>query len=268
MATVPEETILSGLNELTIVPSKGKNGFKNEFNHGFKHLAFLCSLHCARTLDTGFTHRPLDSRGTNTLQLEIIPEEDEENPDLAPSEAIDVPDEEDQTTIIHLSRVYQSISMMVLTFSGISANFSHLLIHLIESNLFDFADVMFFLKEVAIFTELMVKFEGFDGFSEMWQIFQDLSIQQVCTLEIFMETDDFQRANDLLWQLLIVTAEQKFLLKTYVEKTTEYRVLMQELSKSWRTMLDIQNGFIMKLIERHQSSKAEQTSALPNCVEC
>jgi hypothetical protein len=266
MATKQEEEILSGLRELTIIPSN---------KNGFGHLAYLCSLHCARTLDTSLSviptlNRPLDYRVKNTLQLEIIPEEeseDDENSAYAPSEVIDVPIEELET-IIHLSRIYESISLMVSTFSGISANFSHLLIHLIESNNFDFEDVLFYLQEVAIFTGLMVKFENFAGFSEMWQIFQEFSIKQVDTFKRFMETCDFEYANDLLWKLLTVTQDQSLFLKSCVEQTSEHHALMQELSKSWHTMLDIQNRFIVKLIENLDASKTTDYPRFSNFVQC
>ena len=56
-----------------------------------------------------------------------------------------------------------------------------------------------------------------------------------------------------------------------VQQTVEFKNLMSELAKSWQTMLDIQEGFIVKLIARLQASKAQQTvstSQLPNSAEC
>jgi hypothetical protein len=128
-----------------------------------------------------------------------------------------------------------------------------------------------FLKEVAIFSELMLKNEGFENFPVIWSFFQNLSIQQVNAFERYMETKDYTQAHELLWILSNTTDFQKNFLDECVEQTFEFKNLMGELAKSWRTMLDIQEGFIMKLIARLQASKAHQTvptSQLPNSVEC
>ena len=114
----------------------------------------------------------------------------------------------------------------------------------------------------------MIKFDDFDGFSEMWQILQDLSIQNVSTFESFMETGDFQRAIDLLWKLLTVTQDQSLFLKTCVEQTGEFHALMQELSKSWHTMLDIQNRFIVKLIQNLDASRTKNCAKFESFAQC
>jgi hypothetical protein len=266
-----EENISSGLRELTIVPSKKKSEFA--------HLAYLCSSHLARTLDTTAVLKSLQApqnkmefknpeglSETSTCQLGIIPENGEDLA-FAPSDVIEVP-VEDNETIIHLSRVSESISLIAQTLEAVCANLSRTLLHMIEENNFDFEDVMFFLREFAIITEVMFKFDGFDGFSEMWQILQDLSIQNVETFESFIETDDFQCAIDILWLLLTVTQDQSLFLKTCVEQTGEYHALMQELSKSWHTMLDIQNRFIVKLIQNLDASRTKDCAQFSNFAQC
>ena len=270
-----EENISSGLRELTIVPSKKKSELA--------YLAYLCSLDLARNIDTTAVLKSLEApqnkmefknpeglSETSTSQLGIIPENGEDVEDLAfaPSDVIEVPDEEHHETIIHLSRVSESISLIAQTLEAVCANLSRTLLHMIEENNFDFENVMFFLREFAIFTELMFKFDGFDGFSEMWQILQDLSIQNVETFESFIETDDFQCAIDILWLLLTVTQDQSLFLKTCVEQTGEYHALMQELSKSWHTMLDIQNRFIVKLIQNLDASRTKDCAQFSNFAQC
>jgi hypothetical protein len=201
-------------------------------------------------------------------QLKVIPENGEDPAFVAPPPVvIDVPTE-DHETIIHLSRISQSVPLIALTLDAVCANLSRTLLHLIKSNKFGFKDVMFFLKEFAILTEFMVTFEGFNGFSEMWQILQDLSIQNVETFESFVKTGDLKHANDLLWQLLMFTQNQSLFLKTCVEQMGEHHALMQELSKSWHTMLDIQNRFIVKLIQNLDASRTKDCTKFSNFAQC
>ena len=275
MDTNQEQNILRELAELTIVPPK---------KSGLAYLAYLCTSHLARTLDTKAVLKSLQAPQnqmevknpeglgeTRPCQLKVIPEDREDGEHLAfvapPPDVIVVP-VEDHGTINHLSRISKSIPLIVSILGGVSANSSRTLLHLIEANNFDSEDVMFSLKEFAILTEDMIKFDGFDGFYEMWQILQDLSIQNVSTFESFMETGDFQRANDLLWKLLTVTQDQSLFLKTCVEQTGEFHALMQELSKSWHTMLDIQNRFIVKLIQNLDASRTKDCANFESFAQC
>ena len=272
MATDQEQYISSALSELTIVPLKKPSGLD--------HLAYLCSLHLARNLVLSSLQAPQNQMEfknpeglaeTRPCQLKVIPEDREDEEDLAfvapPPEVIVVP-VEDNGTIIHVSRVFKSVPLIALTLEAVCANLSQTLLHLIEANNFDFQDVMFFLKEFAILTEFMVTFEGFNGFSEMWQILQDLSIQNVETFESFVKTGDLKHANDLLWQLLMFTQNQSLFLKTCVEQMGEHHALMQELSKSWHTMLDIQNRFIVKLIQNLDASRTKDCAKFSNFAQC
>ena len=271
MATNQEQNISRELSELTIIPPK---------KSGLAHLANLCSLHLARTLDTSAVLNSLQApqnkmefktpeglAETRPCQLKVIPEDREDGEDLAfvapPPVVIDVPTEEHET-IIHLSRISQSVPLIALTLEAVCTNLSRTLLHLIDADKFGFKDVMFFLKEFAILTEFMVTFEGFNGFSEMWQILQDLSIQNVETFESFVKTGDLKHANDLLWQLLMFTQNQSLFLKTCVEQMGEHHALMQELSKSWHTMLDIQNRFIVKLIQNLDASRTKDCAKFSN----
>jgi hypothetical protein len=142
---------------------------------------------------------------------------------------------------------------------------------LIDSDYFELNVFLTFLQEIAIFSELMLKNDGFANFPIIWSILQDLAIQQVTTFQLYMKTYDYADAHELLWLLEKVTNFQKEFLVKCVEETVEFKHFMGELARSWRTMLDIQEGFIVKLITRLQASKAKktmQTSQISNAVEC
>jgi len=171
----------------------------------------------------------------------------------------------------HLKRVFKSLSTISSTLTGVSSVFYRTLWRLIDSDCFELNVFLTFLQEVAIFSELMLKNDGFANFSIIWSILQDLAIQQVTTFQLYMKTYDYADAHELLWLLEKVTNFQKEFLVKCVEETVEFKHLMGELARSWRTMLDIQEGFIVKLITRLQASKAKktrQTSQISNAVEC
>ena len=174
-----------------------------------------------------------------------------------------------QETIEELSKTFKSLSVISSSLRGISTVFHRTLWSLIDSNSFEPFVFLSYLKEFAIFSELMLK--GFEDFPVIWSIFQDLAIQQVTTFELLMDTEDYAQAHELLWLLSSTTDHQKKFLDKCVQQTVEFKNLMSELAESWQTMLDIQEGFIMKLIARLQASKAQQTettSQLPNSAEC
>ena len=176
-----------------------------------------------------------------------------------------------QETIKKLSKTFESLSVMSLSLRGVSTVFHRTLWSLIDSDSFEPFVFLSFLQEVAIFSELMLKNKGFENFPDIWSIFQDLAIQQVTTFELLMDTKEYAQAHELLWILSNTTDYQKNFLDECVQQTVEFKNLMSELAKSWQTMLDIQEGFIVKLIARLQASKAQQTvstSQLPNSAEC
>ena len=205
---------------------------------------------------------------SQTTETEEIPEElDFYLP--PPSQSYEF-DPEGKKTIEKLRKVYHGIAITSSCLSGVSEIFARTLRVVIDSKNFPNDVFLAYLQEVSIFSELMLKNEDFEDFPFIWSIFQDLAVQQVTTFELFMETEtsDYTYSHELLWLLEKVTTFQKNILCKCVEETVEFKHLMGELAKSWQTMLDIQEGFIVKLIGRLQASKTQQTSTLPDTIEC
>jgi hypothetical protein len=205
------------------------------------------------------------SSQTTETETEEIPEELEF--DLTPSQSYEF-DPEGKKTIEELDKVYHGIAITSSCLSGVSEIFARTLRVVIDSKNFPNDVFLAYLQEVSIFSDLMLKNECFEDFPFIWSIFQDLAVQQVTTFELFMETSDYTYSHELLWLLEKVTTFQKNILCKCVEETVEFKHLMGELAKSWKTMLDIQESFIVKLIGRLQASKTQQTSTLLDAIEC
>jgi hypothetical protein len=215
--------------------------------------------------DDDFESESDSSSQTTETETEEIPEDLEF--DLTPSQSYEF-DPEGEKTIEELEKVYHGIAITSSCLSGVSTIFARTLWFMIDSDSFLNDVFLAYLQEVSIFSELMLKNECFEDFPFIWSIFQDFAVQQVTTFELFMETSDYTYAHELLWLLEKVTNSQKNILYKCVEETVEFKHLMGELAKSWKTMLDIQESFIMKLIGRLQASKTQQTSTLLDAIEC
>jgi hypothetical protein len=176
------------------------------------------------------------------------------------SEIVDITDDN--------SDVESALDIISKTLYGISGCFGKIVHSLINTKCFDLETVLYFLKEIAIFAELMISHNGFGDFPVVWQIFQDLAIQQVTTFEVFMDTKDYTQAHELLWLLVKVTNYQKDFLNKCVEETLEYKHLMDSCALSWKRMLNIEEDFFLKLIEMLQASKNVQICTIPNSMEC
>jgi hypothetical protein len=188
------------------------------------------------------------------------------------SDIVDITQEEEHKLKHHSSKnaisVTDALDIISTNLSGISVFFGRTLHSLVETDCFSLETVLSFLEEIAIFAELMITHPGFHDFPFIWQILQELAIQQVTTLQLVMETEDKARVEELLWLLVKVTDYQKDFLKQCIEETVDFKHLMDSCAQSWNKMFILEEHFFLKLIRRLHPPKNVEISHLPNSMEC
>ena len=103
---------------------------------------------------------------------------------------------------------------------------------------------------------------------ESWKFFLEIAMLQVEVFGNYIAGDTYNRRQELLWMLSNNMKFQKEFLQRCIRESIEYEFIISDIAPTLESMLSLQDTFILKLIERLKTSKAEQTSQHTIFVQC
>jgi len=258
-------SLISGLSALSIVPPKSKDKGKT----GMDILETLCFLHLiSEALKSFDSTAPVDDTVDDNGKIRInpfLPPIDDE--DLAPSDVVEL-DEECEEII---SAVHTKIDQLVAvaeTMMAIVIAFSKIMIKVAKSGNYDLDIVTQFFEEFVILLGSILTFVQANGLPESWKSFHDLAKTQREIFGRYTMEEDYDIAHDLIWMLSNNTDIQIKFLQTCINESVGFENVMLEVGPAIKSMLSLQEEFILKLIKRLKESKAVQVSTFQKAIQC
>jgi hypothetical protein len=289
-------SFLRDLQDLQIVPSKGK--FRKNKNQ-LKILNAMCIAHLANIAHKSFDPTTLvDENGRIPIQFPVIPEEDESDceipkeiqgetpkiiawiparfPDESESvlsEFADVSNDDNdcQQIVNNLDNKIQMLNLIISSMCGMTIAFGKTLQSVANSGKFADDVVQTFLFEVSIFLEtLLSPLDEIEGLLlDDWHFFYQIAIVQQQLFGLYMDDrDNREIATILLWTILNKTSEQRDCLQRCIQVSDGNEDIMQNFEFAFKSMLDTQETFILKLIARLNASKNKQGTFSLQELEC
>jgi len=265
-------SLIPGLSALSIVPPKSKDKDKD----CMKILETLCFLHLIHLALKSFDSTvPVDDtvddngkiKSTHFLPPIDDEDEDDSNLDLTPSDVIEL-DEECTQIISAVHTKFDGLIALGESMMAIVIAFSKIMSKVAKSGNFDLDIVTQFFEEFVILLGPIFNFVQANGLPESWKSFHDLAKTQCEIFARYTKEEDYDIAHDLIWMLSNNTDVQKFFLQTCINESVGFENVMSDVGPAIKSMLSLQEEFILKLIARLQESKAVQVSTFQKAIQC
>jgi hypothetical protein len=129
-----------------------------------------------------------------------------------------------------------------------------------KSGNFDLHVVQIFLEEFVILLGTIFTIDVDNKLPVSWSFFKELAILQGEVFKTYTTAETYAHAEDLIWHLSNKTELQKEFLQRCILESVGFEVVMSEVGAALKSMLSLQEKFIVKLIARLQSSKNDEDS--------
>jgi len=248
------ESLTPGLQNLEILPNKGKDKQTNE--NCLKVLDVLCSRYLAmKNFDSTLpVDETVGSNGRIKIILPTIYDSDSESEgsEIDPSECNQLVSCL-ETKMTELATLAESMMAMVISFTKILGAVA-------KSGNFELDVIKLFLEEFVILLDTMFPIDVTIDLPESWNFFRELAKLQCQVFEIYLKAETYDHAQELAWMLSDKTDFQKEFLKRCIEESVGFEGVMSEVGAAIESMLSLQEDFILKLIARLQKSKDDKNS--------
>jgi hypothetical protein len=169
-------------------------------------------------------------------------------------------DSECHETISNVQRMMADLQVVADTMMHFTISFHNILSAVAKSGNFDLDVVQTFFEEFVILLETIFTIDVDNELPVSWSFFKELAILQSDLFKMYTMAESYNYANELIWHLSNKTEFQKEFLQKCILDSVGFEAVMLEIGDALKSMLSLQDEFIVKLIARLQASKNDQDS--------
>lgn len=169
-------------------------------------------------------------------------------------------DSESAIIVLKVQKMMADLQAVADTMMHFTISFNKILSVVAKSGNFDLDVVQTFLEEFVILLGAIITIDADNKLPVSWSFFKELAILQSDVFKKYITAESYEYANDLIWHLSNKTELQKEFLQRCILDSVGFEVVMSEVGAALKSMLSLQENFIVKLIARLQSSKNDQDS--------
>lgn len=169
-----------------------------------------------------------------------------------------VQDSECDEIISNVQTMMADLQVVANTMMHFTISFNKILSAVAKSGNFDLDVVQTFLEEFVILLGTIFTIDVENELPVSWSFFKELAILQSEVFKTYTTAETYAHAKDLIWHLSNKTELQKEFLQRCILESVGFEVVMSEVGAALKSMLSLQEKFIVKLIARLQASKIDQ----------
>lgn len=169
-------------------------------------------------------------------------------------------DSECHEIVSNVQTMMADLQVVADTMMHFTISFNKILSAVAKSGNFDLDVVQTFLEELVILLGTIFTIDVDNKLPVSWSFFKELAILQSEVFKTYTTAETYAHAEDLIWHLSNKTELQKEFLQRCIIESVGFEVVMSEVGAALKSMLSLQEKFIVKLIARLQASKTDQDS--------